>query len=77
MRRRDPFLLQILKDPLYIDIGSLTICKIILFEEKGFFWGGKICTIRPKLIEEYLKIEDNMVLKNENLIVDFNMFEKD
>jgi len=77
MRKRDPFLLQNLKDPLYIDIGSLTICKIILFEEKGFFGGGKICTIGPILIEEYLKIEDNIGLKNENLIVDFNMFEED
>jgi hypothetical protein len=45
--------------------------------KKVFFGGGKICTIGPKLIEEYLKIEDNMVLKNENLIVDFNMFEED
>jgi hypothetical protein len=30
-----------------------------------------------KLIEEYLKTENNMVLKNENFIVDFNMFEED
>ncbi len=35
------------------------------------------CTIGPKFIEEYLKIEDNMVLKNEDLIADFNMFEED
>jgi hypothetical protein len=35
------------------------------------------CTIGlPKLIEEYLKIENGMVLKNEDLIADFNLFEE-
>jgi hypothetical protein len=33
------------------------------------------CTIGlPKSIKEYLKIEDGMVLGNEDLIVDFNLF---
>ncbi len=35
------------------------------------------CTIGlPNSIEEYLKIEDDMILKNENFIVNFNLFEE-
>ncbi len=36
------------------------------------------CTIGlPKLIKEYLKIENGMVSENEDFIADFNLFEED
>lgn len=35
------------------------------------------CTIGPKSIKEYFEIEYDMVLENENLIVDFNLFKGD
>jgi hypothetical protein len=33
-------------------------------------------TSLPNSIEEYLKIEDDMILENEDFIVDFNLFEE-
>ncbi len=33
------------------------------------------CTSGPKSFEEFLNSKDGVVAKNENLIVDFNLFE--
>jgi hypothetical protein len=35
------------------------------------------CTTKPKLIKEYLEIKNGMVLEDEDLIVDFKLFEED
>ncbi len=35
------------------------------------------CIIMPKLFKEFLNIKDGMVSKNEDLIVEFNLFEED
>jgi hypothetical protein len=34
-------------------------------------------TSLPNSVEKYLKIEDDMISKNEDLIVNFNLFEED
>ncbi len=34
------------------------------------------CTTKPKLIKEYLEIKNGMVLENEDLIVDCNLFRR-
>jgi hypothetical protein len=35
------------------------------------------CIIMPKSFKEFLNIKDSMVSKNEDLIVEFNLFEED
>jgi hypothetical protein len=35
------------------------------------------CTNGPKSFEKFFNFEDGMVSKNENLIVNFNLFEKE
>jgi hypothetical protein len=35
------------------------------------------CTTKTKLFKKFLNFEDSVVFENEDLIVDFNLFEED
>lgn len=56
-------------------LGIKNLNKLVLVMKNWPDDLGFGCTTKPKSIKEYLEIKNGMVLENEDLIVDFNLFE--
>jgi hypothetical protein len=59
------------------ELGIENLDKLVLIMKNWLDDPRFACTSGPKSFEKFLNYEDDMVSKNEDLIVDFNLFEED